>query len=72
LHDAIQMERLGVPAALLITEPFQEIVDSVSPTLGAESYPTAALPHPVSALGQPELAVLAKSVVDLVSSQLAD
>jgi len=30
------------------------------------------LPHPVSALGQPELAVLAKSVVDLVSSQLAD
>ena len=63
------MERLGVPAALLITEPFQEIV---SPTLGAESYPTAVLPHPVSALGQPELAVLAKSVVDLVSSQLAD
>ena len=66
------MERLGVPAALLITEPFQEILDSVSPTLGAERYPTAALPHPVSALGQPELAVLAKSVVDLVSSQLAD
>ena len=72
MHDAIQMERLGVPASLLITEPFQEIVDSVSPTLGAASYPTAVLPHPVSALGQPELAVLAKSVVDLVSSQLAD
>ena len=72
MHDAIQMERLGVPTSLLITEPFQEIVDSVAPTLGAESYPTAVLPHPVSALGQPELAVLAKSVVDLVSSQLAE
>jgi len=72
LHDAIQLERLGIPASLLITEPFQEIVDSVCPTLGAESYPTVALPHPVSALEQPELAVLAKSVVDLVSSQLAD
>ena len=66
------MERLGVPTSLLITEPFQEVVDSVSPTLGAESFPTARLPHPVSNFDQPELAVLAKSVVDLVTAQLAE
>jgi len=65
------MERLGVPASLLITEPFQDIVDAVCPTLGAESYPTAVLPHPVSILDQQQLADLAESIVDLVAAQLS-
>ena len=35
MHDAVQIEANGVPAALIITEPFSKIVNAFAPTIGA-------------------------------------
>lgn len=70
MHDAVQIEALGTPAALIITEPFVPVVASFAPTLGMESYPTNVLPHPVGTLDDDALAKLADSIVDQVEQNL--
>jgi hypothetical protein len=47
LHDALKFEQLGVPAAVIITEPFQRLVASQAVRLGAPGYQALVLPHPV-------------------------
>lgn len=64
MHDAIQMEALGVPSMLLITEPFRPIVSSFAPTVGVEDYPAVTVPHPVASLGDDDLRKLAEGVID--------
>lgn len=70
MHDAIQLEALGVPSMLLITEPFEPIVASFAPTVGVASYDAVAVPHPVSPLDDDALVKLASSVVDRAVAQL--
>jgi hypothetical protein len=71
LHDAVQIEAHGVPAVLLITEPFWKIVESFAPTVGAPGYSSVvAVPHPVSSKGEDELRRLAESIVDEVERHL--
>ena len=48
LHDALQFERHGVPATVVITDIFQRSVAAHARELGAEGYHTVVLPHPMS------------------------
>lgn len=65
MHDAVQLEALGVPAVLLITEPFWRICESFAPTIGAPGYGSiVSVPHPVSSKSDDELQKLALSVAD--------
>jgi hypothetical protein len=48
LHDAVQLERLGVRATVVITEVFTQTIARFSATLGVPGYPTVVVPHPVS------------------------
>jgi hypothetical protein len=64
LHDAIQMEALGVPSVLVITDPFEPIVASFAPTVGMDDYPAVKVPHPVAPLDDDGLRKLAGAVVD--------
>lgn len=49
---------------LLITEPFQPVVESFAPTVGVASYPAVTVPHPVSTLGDEALKKLATNIID--------
>jgi hypothetical protein len=70
LHDAVQLERLGVPATVIITEPFQSLVATFATTLGMPHYPVVVLPHPVSSKDDATLMALALGVAPRVADLL--
>lgn len=72
LHDAVTMERHGVPAAVIITEPFQGYVTQFAATYGAPGYPLTVIPHPIARVGQERLREVAGNVVDVITHQLTE
>ena len=71
MHDALQLEALGVPAAVVVTEPFTVLVGSFARTLGAPGYPPMVVPHPISSKDDEHLRKMADGVADAVAAQLA-
>ena len=61
------MEQRGIPATVLITEPFQTVCAANAAKLGAPGYHTLVVPHPV--WGK-DLEALARSVADQALAQL--
>jgi hypothetical protein len=72
LHDAIQLEEQGIPATVIITEPFQTLVASTARNLGAPRYPTVVVPHPIASKDEDHLRSLAHSVAGTVHWQLTE
>ena len=70
MHDAVQLEQLGTPATLLLTEPFQGLAASFSETLGMPGYHNVMVPHPISSKDEAQLEGLADRVADSVAAQL--
>jgi hypothetical protein len=70
LHDAVMMEQRGVPATVLITEPFQTVVASNAAKLGAPGYHNLTVPHPIWGKDEEELRELARSVLGKAIAQL--
>ena len=70
MHDAVLLEARGTPAALVVTEPFVAVADRFAPTVGAPGYPSAAVPHPISSVGDDDLRKYAAAVADQVADQL--
>ncbi len=70
LYDALMFERRGVPATLVITEPFQSIIASTGARLGAPGYHTVTVPHPVFGKTDDELRELARGLAGPVAGQL--
>jgi hypothetical protein len=48
LHDAIEAERLGIPAVAIITDRFARTAQAVSTVNGLQDYPFAVIAHPVA------------------------
>jgi hypothetical protein len=72
LHDAVTMERHGVPSAVIITEPFQGLVTQFATTYGAAGYPLTVIPHPIARADETKLRVAANAVVESVARQLTE
>ena len=70
MHDAVLLEARGVPAALVVTEPFVAVAERFAPTVGAPGYPPAAVPHPISSAGDDDLRKYAATVADKVADLL--
>jgi hypothetical protein len=70
LADAVALERAGVPATAVITEPFEALVASYATRLGLPGYPVVVLAHPVASLSEAELRALATKAVPAVLSRL--
>lgn len=68
--DAIILEKFGVPATTIITEPFQGLAASYSIRLGAPGYACVILPHPVSSRSDSELEALAAKAAPQVVRRL--
>ena len=64
------MEQRGIPATVLITEPFQTVVASNAAKLGAPGYHNLTVPHPIWGKDEEGLRALARGVVDKAVAQL--
>jgi hypothetical protein len=71
LHDAVQLERLGVPATVLITEVFTQTIARFAGTLGVPGYPTVVVPHPVSSRDLDRLRRMAADAAPTARERLA-
>ena len=50
MHDAIEIEKRGVPAVAICTEPFISSAKAMSRLGGIPDYPFVILPHPMAHL----------------------
>ncbi len=70
MHDGIEMERRGVPAAVICTEPFRPTVETVAKVRGMDGYPVAYIPHPVGSLTEDQLRERAKEIAPEIKKLL--
>ena len=50
MHDGITLEKMGVPTAVICTEPFITSADAMAKLGGIPDYPYITLPHPLGSL----------------------
>ena len=50
MHDGIELEKRGVPAAVICTEPFISSARAMARIGGIPDYPYVVLPHPLGSL----------------------
>ena len=63
--DGIVMEKLGVPAAVICTEPFISSGKAMAVAHGFPDYPFVVIPHPINATS---LEILDRWVEDCLSN----
>ena len=65
------IEERGIPATVLITEPFQTVVASSAAKLGAPGYPSRVVPHPIWGKDETALRDLARSIAERALAQVS-
>ena len=66
--DGIVMEKLGVPTAVVATEPFISSAKAMAVSHGIPDYRFAVIPHPIAATKISKLHSWADKVVDQIVS----
>jgi hypothetical protein len=66
VHDAIEIERHGIPCAVIGTEPFVPTMRTTAATCGIAGYPMAIIGHPIGSLTEEGLAMRADEAVTQV------
>jgi hypothetical protein len=70
VHDAISAEKLGIPAAGVITDRFIPTARAMAEFMGLPEYPVAVLGHPISNNTDEEIRAKAAEVVRQVIALL--
>jgi hypothetical protein len=70
VHDAIEFERRGIPATVVITEAFRATAEFQFRARGMPGHAYVELPHPISNLPPDEMSALARRSVDQIARQL--
>jgi hypothetical protein len=70
VHDAVRLERLGLPTAAVGTEPFVDEALEQARLLGMPAYRMVLVPHPVQLLTAEELDALADEAMPTIVSRL--
>ena len=68
--DAIFFEKRGIPASVIITEPFVPTAVGIAGLAGMPGYPHAVIPHPVGSLSADEVRQRADAVAATVGALL--
>ncbi|PKB73196.1 MAG: hypothetical protein BZY75_03135 [SAR202 cluster bacterium Io17-Chloro-G7] len=66
MHDGIEMERLGVPTASIITHVFLNTAKAMTRMMGVPDYEFVVAEHPLSSLTDEECRARAESIADQV------
>jgi hypothetical protein len=66
VHDGIHLEKAGIPAATICTEPFQRTAKAMASMWGAADYPVIYAPHPVGGLSMEAIRSRAEELLDQV------
>ena len=66
MHDGIQFEKRGLPAAVICTEPFVSSAVAMSKMGGIPDFPFAVVPHPLGSLDENSLRERAKEVAGVI------
>jgi len=70
VHDAVKLEALGVPVAVLCTTPFMNAGAAHARLLGLPELRIVDVPHPMVSLTPAEVRVRAEAIVDAVAARL--
>ena len=70
--DAVRFERLGLPAAAILTEPFRATGRAMAELQGFVDYAFATVPHPVASLSAEQALAVADAVTPVVERLLVD
>jgi len=68
--DAISFEKRGIPAAVVITEPFVLTAQAMARLAGVPGYAHAVIPHPVGSLTPAEVRARAETIAPRVTELL--
>ena len=63
MHDAISAEKLGIPAAGVITERFAPTARVMANFLGLADYPVVSIAHPISNNTDAQIRAKAEEIV---------
>ena len=70
MHDAIEFEKRGIPATVVLTRAFRNACEFQFRSKGMEGHPYIELPHPVSQLSVEQMRKLTEAYVETVVRQL--
>jgi hypothetical protein len=70
VHDAVRLERRGLPTAVVGTEPFLDEALEQAHVLGMPDFRIVLVPHPVQLLGEEELLALADEAFPSIEALL--
>jgi hypothetical protein len=70
VHDGVYFEDQGLPTATVISTEFARAARAQASALGADSYKTIMVQHPIQPLTRDEVRVLADKVFDEIVSRL--
>ena len=70
MHDAVEFEKRGIPATVILTQIFRNAAEHQFKSRGMEGHPLIELPHPISNLSYEQMHALAQQYVDQLARQL--
>jgi len=70
MHDAISLEELGVPTAVIVTEAFLHEAHMQRAALGMEELDPVVIAHPLSTLTEAQIEERAQSAVEQARRRL--
>ena len=70
MHDGVYFEDQGLPTATVISTEFARAARAQASALGADSYKTVMVQHPIQPLTRDEVRVLADKVFDEIVARL--
>ena len=70
--DAITFEKRGIPAAVVITEPFESTAEAMARLAGMAGYPVVTVPHPFGSLSPAEVSARADTIVGRIERLLLE
>ena len=70
MHDGIEIDDRGTPAAVIVTEPFIPTVQAIADIRALPDYRYAVIEHPLGSLNEAELRPRAKAAVAQIAAIL--
>ena len=70
VHNAVEFEKRGIPATVIITSAFRNALEVQFKGKGMPGHPCIELPHPVYSLSREELSAITKGHVEELVGQV--